>query len=138
MHLLGIGVLAAAQVAGVQLTDPSVFGKSTSESVHLLVDKQAGDAEPFAVYTDIRCGLYAGMTVHYRPEVTEAAVKAALTTRYGAELLWRGSPMGQWRTDQFSITMSRVEDEFNPSITVIYITWMLASGHCPDGTPFKP
>lgn len=140
MHPLWIGILAGAQVAGVQLTDPSVFGRRTIESVRLLLDSKEGDAEPFAVYTDIRCGRYLGMTVHYRPEATEAAVKAALTGRHGAELLSSsGQPMGQWRVkDQFVITMGRVEDEFHPSIRVIYITPMLVSGRCPDGTAFKP
>src|SRR5262245_7951470 len=113
MMNLGVGLaLLATQVTGAQLPNPSIFGRPTSEAVKLLVDKRAGDAEPFVVWSDVRCGRYFAASAFYRPSVTPAVVKAAITKAYGTETV---SPSGKsqdtfglWRVESqgFSIQMT--------------------------------
>jgi hypothetical protein len=106
----------SAQTAGVQLPNVAIFGRPTSEPIQLLREKEQGDAEPLVVWTDIRCGRYSGMTAHYRPEVSEAAVKTAISKLYGDQKLGaNGKPVGWWRIEsqQFSIMVGMEREGFN-------------------------
>jgi len=133
MHPTVIGVLlAATQVTGVQLPNPSIFGKPTSEPVRPLLERKPGDAEPFSVLTDIRCGRYSGMTANYPPEVSEASVKAAIRSLYGRELVspQTGRAMGQWRVEaeRFTITVGVERGDYKKgSVHVIYIHALLVT-----------
>jgi hypothetical protein len=122
---LGV-VLAAAQPTGVQLPNPAVFGKETTEPVKLLVDKTPGDVEPYVIWSDVRCGRYFAASAFYRQPATAAAVKAAIIRAYGSESLLPSGKIdptfGLWRVERerFAIQMA-VEDD---SIRVTYIHFM--------------
>ena len=106
----------SAQAAGVQLPNVAIFGRPTSEPIQLLREKERGDAEPMVVWTDIRCGRYSGMTAHYRPEVSEAAVKTAISKLYGDQKAGaNGKPVGWWRIEsqRFSIMVGVEREGFN-------------------------
>jgi hypothetical protein len=133
MTNIGIGLaLLAAQVTGVQLPDPAIFGKPTSEAVKLLVDKNPGDAEPFVVWSDVSCGRYFAASAFYRPSVSPAVVKAAIAKVYGKERIPPSGKtderFGMWRVESqgFSVQMA-VEGKGSTNegtIVVRYIHFM--------------
>ncbi len=56
----------------------------TAKPVKLFRDKEAGDAEPYVVWTDVACGEYDAASVFYRHPVTFQHVRDALNKLYGA------------------------------------------------------
>src|SRR5258708_4857563 len=74
----------STEAGGVQLFNTEVLGMPTAKPVKLFRDKEAGDAEPYVVWTDVACGEYDAASVFYRHPVTFQHVRDALNKLYGA------------------------------------------------------
>jgi hypothetical protein len=119
-----------------QLPNADIFGRPTSEPVRLLRDKQAGEAEPMTIQVDPRCGRYAAMNALYPPEVSEAAVRTAVSALYGSEKLTAsGKPSGFWRVEsqRFSVLV-KVEGKgtANEGSVQVFFTHFVGPDPCTD------
>jgi hypothetical protein len=128
---LALTLLAAAsEPPGLQLFNTAVLGQSTSTPVSLLVAKQANDAEPHVVWTDVSCGHYVAASAFYRKPVTLELARAALNRAF-SRFEMSGSPtMLMWRVDDpaivpggktgevLAVQLTMADDE---TVRVIYI-----------------
>jgi hypothetical protein len=128
MSLLLLAAAAAtiAQVTSVQLPNPEIFGKSTGDAVTLLLEKKPGEAEPYVVWSDVRCGRYFAASAFYWPPVTKDIVRATVRTVYGNEWVPPGqaTPMdGLWRLEdrRFSIQIAEEKERGEGVVRVTYI-----------------
>jgi hypothetical protein len=125
-----------AASVGPQLPNADIFGRPTSEPIRLLRDRQAGEAEPMTIQIDPRCGRYAAMNALYPPEVSEAAVKMAVSALYGSEMVTAsGKPSGMWRVEsqRFSV-MVTVEGKgtANEGDVRVFFTHFIGADPCTD------
>ena len=78
-----LSCLNVAEAGDVQLLDPSIFGRRTSEPIKPLFDLKAGQTAPAYVQLDLLCGRYRAATVTYPEGAPYSDVSASLTRLYG-------------------------------------------------------
>ena len=61
--------------------------------------KQANDAEPYVVWTDVSCGQYVAASAFYRKPVTIDSARAALNRVYSRFEKPQSPTMSLWRVD---------------------------------------
>ena len=131
---------ATADGTGLQLFNVQVLGQPTSGSVTLLLSKQANDAEPYVVWTDIACGQYVAASAFYRRPVTFDSARAALNRVY-ARFEQPGSsesPIRGWRVADRRLVPGGKQNEVlavqlaNADDEAVRITYILGRGKsCP-------
>ena len=91
-----------AHSQAVQLLEPHVFGRSTTEAVTLLRGKVADEAEPYLIQLDVRCGVYYAASVFYSAPATHESVRSSLNQLYGAfETEHSTETLGLWRVENW-------------------------------------
>jgi len=122
---LGISVLlagASPNSSGVQLLNPDVLGQPTSQPVKLLADGAPGRAEPFVLWTDVRCGRYVAASAFYRKPVRTSDVVSALDALYLSSKIQSG-PTWLWRVTDKHFAIQLAEEKDVGAIRVTYMVF---------------
>ena len=116
----------SAQLHWVQLFDPGIFGKPTSEPVKLLIDKKLPEEiEPYVIWTDVRCGRYIAASVYYRKPVTIEDVRESLNLIYAADAKQelQSPTFGIWRVESQGFAI-QLADEGDEGVVVRFIHFL--------------
>ena len=102
-----------------------VLGHSTSEALKLLVDREAGQVEPFVVWADVKCGKYVAGSAFYREPVRLSDVVAQINRLYAR---FNVMPDFVWRVTDKGFSIQVADEKEKGAIRLTFISYNFLNG----------